>query len=121
MLYIKEIIVVLVLAVIVAGNLGDVFYDYREGASIGHILMELSIAIVSFALITVLIVGIWRQSRSNTRLKAELASVSEVNQRTLNTSQYSEEELKKLTIREIHTAAQTAMMNSRTPPRESDT
>lgn len=83
MLYIKEIIVVFVLAVIVAGNLGDVFYDYREGASVGHILMELSIAIVSFALITVLIVGIWRQSRSNTRLKAELASVSEVNQRTL--------------------------------------
>ena len=83
MLYIKEFIVVLVLAVIVVGNLGDVFYDYREGASITHVLMELSIAIVSFALITALTVGIWRQSRSNTRLKAELASVSAANDQTL--------------------------------------
>lgn len=73
----------LILAVVVVGNLGDVIYDYREGASITHIIMELSIAIVSFALITALTVGIWRQSRSNTRLKAELASVSEANEQTL--------------------------------------
>ena len=83
MLYIKEFLVVFVLAVIVVGNLGDVFYDYREGASITHVLMELSIAIVSFALISALTVGIWRQSRSNTRLKAELASISEASNETL--------------------------------------
>ena len=83
MLYIKEFLAVLVLAVVVIGNLGDVFYDYREGASIAHVLMELSIAIISFALIAALTVGIWRQSRSNTRLKAELASVSEANDQIL--------------------------------------
>ena len=83
MLYIKEFIAVFILAIVVIGNLGDVFYDYREGASITHILMELSIAIVSFALISGLIVGIWRQSRSNTRLKAELASLSGTNPHTL--------------------------------------
>ena len=68
MLYIKEIIAAFILAIVVVGNLGDVLYDYREGASIAHILMELSIAIVSFALITALIVGIWKQSRSNNRV-----------------------------------------------------
>ena len=83
MLYIKEFLAVLVLAVVVIGNLGDVFYDYRKGASVTHILMELSIAIISFALIAALTVGIWRQSRSNTRLKAELASISETNDQTL--------------------------------------
>jgi len=76
MLYIKEFIAVLILAIVVAGNLGDVIYDYNEGASITHILMGLSIAIVSFALITALTYGIWRQTRSNSRLKAELASIA---------------------------------------------
>ena len=82
-MYIKEFLAVLVLAVVFIGNLGDVLYDYREGASITHVLMELFIAIISFALITALTVGIWRQSRSNTRLKAELASVSGTSDRTL--------------------------------------
>ena len=83
MLYIKEFIAMLILAIVVAGNLGDVFYDYREGASMVHLLVELSIALVSFALITALTVGIWRQSRSNTLLKAELASVSGENEQAL--------------------------------------
>ena len=83
MLYIKEFLAMLVLAVVVAGNLGDVFYDYREGASMAHVLMELSIALVSFALIASLTVGIWRQSRSNNRLKAELATLSNLNEQTL--------------------------------------
>jgi DNA-binding NarL/FixJ family response regulator len=74
MLYIKEFLIMLVLAVIVIGNLGDVIYDYREGASTAHLLMELSIAIISFALIAALTVGIWRQNRSNNQLKAELAT-----------------------------------------------
>jgi len=83
MLYIKELIAMLILAVIVAGNLGDVFYDYREGASFAHILMEFSIAIVSCGLIAGLTYGIWKQNRSNNLLKAELASLSEVNEKTL--------------------------------------
>ena len=83
MLYIKEFIAMLILAIVVAGNLGDVMYDYREGASMAHLLVELFIALVSFALITALTVGIWRQSRSNARLKAELASVSEENEQAL--------------------------------------
>ena len=76
MLYIKEFLAIFVLAIVVAGNLGDVFYDYREGASMAHLLMELFIAVVSFTLIAALTFGIWRQSRSNRRLKAELASMS---------------------------------------------
>ena len=36
----------LVLAIVVVGNLGDVFYDYREGASLAHVLMELSVAML---------------------------------------------------------------------------
>ena len=73
----------LILAIILAGNLGDVIYDYREGASMAHLLMELFIAIISGALITSLTVGIWRQNRSNNRLKTELASLSEVNEQIL--------------------------------------
>jgi DNA-binding CsgD family transcriptional regulator len=76
MLYFKEFLIILILAVVVAGNLGDVAYDYREGASMTHIAMELSIAILSFALISGLTFGVWRQSRSNARLKKELASLS---------------------------------------------
>lgn len=83
MLYIKEFLAVIILAIVVIGNIGDVIYDYREGASSAHMLLELGIAILSFALITSLSVGVWRQSRSNTRLKAELASVSGSNGQSL--------------------------------------
>jgi DNA-binding NarL/FixJ family response regulator len=84
MLYVKEFLAMLVLAIVVIGNLGDVFYDYREGASLNHVLMELSIAIISFALIAGLTVGIWRQTRSNNRLKVELESYSETNKQALS-------------------------------------
>lgn len=68
----------LILTIIVSGNIGDVIYDYQEGASVGHVIMELAIAIVSSVLIAGLTFGIWRQTQSNIRLKAELASISEV-------------------------------------------
>ncbi|MGA9574424.1 MAG: hypothetical protein WBS20_10815, partial [Lysobacterales bacterium] len=83
MLYTKEISIILILAIVIAGNLGDVVYDYREGASMAHIAIELSIAILSFALITGLIVGVWRERRSNARLKAELVSVAESSEQIL--------------------------------------
>ena len=83
MLYIKEFVAVLILAIIVVGNISDVVYDYQGGASTAHILIELLVALVSFALIAGLIVGIWKQSRSNARLKAELTSVAEASHETL--------------------------------------
>lgn len=83
MLYIKEIIAMLILVIVVAGNLGDVFYDYSEGASFTHILMELFIAIVSAGLIAGLTYGVWRQNRSNNRLKAELATLADVSKEVL--------------------------------------
>jgi len=83
MLYLKEFLVMLILAIVVAGNLADVIYDYREGASMAHLAVELAIAIISFALITGLTVGVWRQSRSNLRLKTELESISESSRRPL--------------------------------------
>ena len=83
MLYIKELIAMFVLAIVVAGNLGDVIYDYREGASVAHILMELTIAIISSVLIAGLTFGVWRQNQSNNRLKAELASLSDLNEQAL--------------------------------------
>jgi DNA-binding NarL/FixJ family response regulator len=51
-----------------------------------HLLMEFSIAFMSFGLIAGLTVGIWRQNRSNNCLKAELASNSDVNEQTLPTA-----------------------------------
>ena len=63
------------LAFVVAGNLVDVIYDYREGASVAHLSIELALVAASFILIAILSVGIWRESSSNRRLKAELAAI----------------------------------------------
>ena len=76
MLYIKELFIMALLTFVVTGNLMDVIYDYREGASLAHLAIELSLVVASLILITVLSLGIWRESRANRRLKAELASVS---------------------------------------------
>ena len=77
MLYIKEFFIMVLLAFVVAGNLMDVIYDYREGASVAHLSIELALVAASLLLITVLSLGVWKESRSNRRLKAELASMSE--------------------------------------------
>jgi len=77
MLYIKEFFIMVLLAFVVTGNLMDVIYDYREGASLGHLSIELALVAASLLLITVLSLGVWKESRSNRRLKAELASMSE--------------------------------------------
>jgi DNA-binding CsgD family transcriptional regulator len=74
MIYIKELIMVLLLTIVVAGNTMDVIYDYREGASISHLGIELLLILASFTLIFMLSHGVWRQSRSNSRLKEELES-----------------------------------------------
>jgi DNA-binding NarL/FixJ family response regulator len=77
MLYIKEVLIILMLAVVVIGSGTDIVHDYREGVDTAHLLIEALVVIVSFALIGILSAGVWRQSRSNQRLKAELAAVSE--------------------------------------------
>lgn len=76
MLYVKEIIIMALLAFVIGGNLIDVVYDYREGASLAHLSVELALVAASFLLITILSVGIWRESHSNRKLKAELAAVN---------------------------------------------
>lgn len=72
MLYIKEIVIMVLLAFVIVGNLSDVIYDYREGASMAHMIIEGSLVVASFVLITILSTGIWRQSQSIRQLKAEL-------------------------------------------------
>ena len=86
MLYIKELIIMALLALVVAGNLADVVYDYREGASLAHLGVELFLVLASFMLITILSFGIWQQSRSNRRLKAELARRSNEGQQEISPS-----------------------------------
>ena len=76
MLYIKELVIMGLLAFVIGGNLIDIIYDYREGASLAHLAIEFALIVASFILITILSMGIWKESRSNRQLKAELASVS---------------------------------------------
>jgi DNA-binding CsgD family transcriptional regulator len=76
MLYFKEFIIMLMLAVVVVGNLLDIVHDYREGVDASHLAIELMLIVASFALIGFLSIGIWRQTRSNRQLKEELASLS---------------------------------------------
>lgn len=76
MLYIKEFVIMVLLALVIAGNLTDVIYDYREGASLMHLAIEIGLVVASFLLITILSFGVWQQSRSNRRLKRELSLVS---------------------------------------------
>lgn len=72
MLYIKELLIVSLLLVVVGGSLTDIFHDYREGASMAHLVIEMILVAASFALIAILSLGIWRQSRSIRQLKIEL-------------------------------------------------
>jgi len=74
MLYIKELLIVVLLSFVIGGSLIDVVFDYREGASLSHIAVELMLVTASLVLIAMLVFGIWRETRSNRRLKAELAS-----------------------------------------------
>jgi DNA-binding NarL/FixJ family response regulator len=76
MLYIKELIIILMLAVVVFGSAADIVHDYREGAETAHLVIEAILIVVSFSLIGVLSAGVWRQSKSNRQLKDELAAVS---------------------------------------------
>ena len=75
MLYIKEFVIMVLLALVIAGNVTDIMYDYREGASLAHLFVELALVLVSFVLILILSIDVWRQSRSNRQLKAELAAI----------------------------------------------
>jgi DNA-binding CsgD family transcriptional regulator len=75
MLYIKEFVIMVLLALLIAGNVTDIIYDYREGASLAHMFVELALVFISFVLIFILSLGVWKQSRSNRELKAELAAI----------------------------------------------
>jgi len=85
MLYIKELIIILMLAVVVFGSGADIVHDYREGAGSAHLIIEAVVVLVSFALIGLLSGGVWRQSRSNRKLKDELAAVSKTLERQPST------------------------------------
>ena len=76
MLYIKELFIMVLLSVVIGGNLVDVVFDYRQGAGLAHLAVEILLVVASLILIAVLSMGIWRESRSNQQLKAELASLS---------------------------------------------
>jgi DNA-binding CsgD family transcriptional regulator len=76
MLYVKELLFVFLLIVVVVGSVGDIFHDYREGASTGHMAVEALLVAASFVLIAILSVGIFRQSRSLRALKEELKAAS---------------------------------------------
>ena len=47
MLYIKELIIMLLLSFVIGGNLTDVVYDYRQGASLAHLAVEIALVIAS--------------------------------------------------------------------------
>ncbi len=63
MLYIKELFIMLLLCIVIGGNLIDVVYDYREGASLAHLSVEIVLVLASMVLITVLSLEIWRESQ----------------------------------------------------------
>ena len=58
MLYIKEFVIMVLLALVIAGNVTDIMYDYREGASLAHLFVELARVFVSF--VRRVIASIWR-------------------------------------------------------------
>lgn len=82
MLYVKEVVIIILLLVVVLLSAADVVHDYRSGAGSTHLLFELALMAVSFTLIALLGAEVWRQARSNRRLKAELRSLSETRSAT---------------------------------------
>ena len=75
MLYIKELIFMALLLAVIFGGAADVISDYKEGAEVTHLVLEVAVILASVAMIAVLAVGIWRQNRSNQHLRQELASL----------------------------------------------
>jgi DNA-binding CsgD family transcriptional regulator len=73
MLYIKEWIFIALLSALIAGGVADVVSDYGEGAGTGHLVLEIVVILTALALIAMLAAGVWRQNRSNRRLRRELA------------------------------------------------
>ena len=81
MLYIKEFVIMVLLALVIAGNVTDIMYDYREGASLAHLFVELALVLVSFVLILILSIDVWRQSRSNRSSSCKASSRSGISHR----------------------------------------
>jgi DNA-binding CsgD family transcriptional regulator len=73
MFYLKEIMLIAVLAVIILGNLHDVVSDFRHGALPLHMLKEGAVVVVSTALMLWLLVDLRRQRRELELLRHEIA------------------------------------------------
>ena len=76
-LYRKELFIIVMLVIVVAGSGADLLHDAREGADFSHLVVELGLVLASFTLIGVLGAGVWRQQRDIHRLKTELAARAE--------------------------------------------
>jgi len=70
----KETTLILLLSLIVATNLYDLFVDYGHNASAWHLLEETLVVLVSIAAILWLVVNLRRQQRELEDLKRELHS-----------------------------------------------
>ena len=46
MLYVKELIIILMLAVVVFGDAADIVHDYLEGADTAHLVFEAIVVLV---------------------------------------------------------------------------
>jgi DNA-binding CsgD family transcriptional regulator len=72
MFYLKESLLIAVLAVVILGNLYDVFTDYAEGATTTHLLGEGLVILVSTVLMAWLIRDLNRQRRELEVLRREM-------------------------------------------------
>jgi len=72
MFYFKEILFIALLLVIVLGNLFDFVTDYRNGSPALHLLEEAAVIVVSFALMSWLLLDVRRRQHELERLRLEL-------------------------------------------------
>lgn len=71
--YLKEIVLILVFAIIIVANVYDLTVDYREGASDWHIYQEALLVLLSATAITYLLANAVRQRREMNQLRRDLA------------------------------------------------
>jgi len=79
--YLREILLILILAVIILGNLFDFIVDSSRGASGLHLAEEGAIILISTGVILWLVAGIRRQQRELEQIRRELAEHRESDDR----------------------------------------